>query len=213
MSGSLSGWDKPTRKDFAPVLVDGENLVWSGRPVRASFILPPTALVVLGLLWACFDGFIVSTIVRHSRQVPWEFLGPFFALHGLPVWILLLWPFYRWMAWRNTAYAITDRRFLIRDGVIGTDYQSLEFDRLQGVDVEVDLGGKLFGTGDVKLTEAYTARRKIGPTFWAVADPYAVAKVAKQVSLDVKSDILYPNALRPEDNPGYRSRYGSKEQR
>ncbi|NIS88188.1 MAG: hypothetical protein GWN88_25575 [Nitrospinaceae bacterium] len=41
----------------------------------------------------------------------------------------------------------------------------------------------------------------------AVADPYKVFKILKSVSVDVKTDWNYPNAMRPESNPGYQSKY------
>jgi hypothetical protein len=32
-------------------------------------------------------------------------------------------------------------------------------------------------------------------------------KKMKSIAVDIKSDINYPNKLRPEDNPGYNSKY------
>jgi len=40
-----------------------------------------------------------------------------------------------------------------------------------------------------------------------VSDPYGVFKRIKQMSLDIQTDISYPNAMRPEENPGYNTKY------
>jgi hypothetical protein len=44
-------------------------------------------------------------------------------------------------------------------------------------------------------------------TFKAIENPYAVFKQLKQVSMDIRTDIQYPNQYRPEDNPGYKTKY------
>ena len=40
-------------------------------------------------------------------------------------------------------------------------------------------------------------------TIQSIYEPYAVFKRLKETSHDVKSDIEYPNAMRPAHNPGY----------
>jgi hypothetical protein len=52
---------------------------------------------------------------------------------------------------------------------------------------------------------------KLYDTWTAIEDPYQVFKLVKQTSLDIKTDINYPNALRPETNPGYQTKYERKE--
>jgi len=48
-----------------------------------------------------------------------------------------------------------------------------------------------------------TARSAIA----AVKNPYEVFKLLKQVYFDIKTDVEYPNRLRPPVNPGYGSEY------
>jgi hypothetical protein len=38
-----------------------------------------------------------------------------------------------------------------------------------------------------------------------------VFKMVKQTSVDIKTDYNYPNALRPETNPGYKTKYDRKD--
>jgi len=64
------------------------------------------------------------------------------------------------------------------------------------------VGSIRFSTGE--LTSKGTALFK---TFVSVPYPYEVFKQIKTVSEDVKTDWNYPNKLRPEDNPGYETKY------
>lgn len=57
-------------------------------------------------------------------------------------------------------YAITNKRAIIKSGIIGTDYKSIHFDQIHSVDINVGIIGKIFGVGDVKIdtgkTETYS---------------------------------------------------------
>ncbi|MDR1494346.1 MAG: hypothetical protein LBT05_16755 [Planctomycetaceae bacterium] len=47
--------------------------------------------------------------------------------------------------------------------------------------------------------------------FSGIENPYDVFRRIKEVSVDVKTDWNYPNANRPETNPGYQTKYTPKE--
>jgi hypothetical protein len=40
-----------------------------------------------------------------------------------------------------------------------------------------------------------------------IENPYEVFKLLKQVYFDIKTDVEFPNKLRPPVNPGYQSEY------
>ncbi len=44
----------------------------------------------------------------------------------------------------------------------------------------------------------------------AIQNPNEIFKQVKQVSVDIKTDYNYPNALRPPINPGYKTKYDKK---
>ncbi|MCA9386301.1 hypothetical protein KC717_06675, partial [Candidatus Dojkabacteria bacterium] len=46
-------------------------------------------------------------------------------------------------------------------------------------------------------------------TLHNIENPYEVFKFIKKVSHDIKTDIEYPNELRPKNNPGYNTDYKS----
>jgi len=75
---------------------------------------------------------------------------------------------------------------------------------------------KLFNVGSIRAYTGETvvtrnSSRSVFNEFISIADPYEVFKQIKQVSVDIKTDWNYPNKLRPEENPGYSTKYTPKE--
>lgn len=47
-------------------------------------------------------------------------------------------------------------------------------------------------------------------TIASISDYQEVHKMVKKLQTDVYADIMYPNALRPDENPGYKTKYKGK---
>lgn len=110
------------------------------------------------------------------------------------------------LEYKNVVYAITDKRIIIRDGLIGIDFKSLDYSEVDNVNVYVDLLEKIRNVGTIICQV-----QNMNYRFMAVQNPYDVFKMLQKISFDVKTDIDYPNAKRPENNPGYNSEYSSKD--
>ncbi len=107
----------------------------------------------------------------------------------------------------NTVYAYTNRRLLMRSGVVGTSFKSVDYDTIQELDVTVGVVERLFEAGTVR---AYAGRNtskgaRVYDQFVSIARPYDVFRALKEVEVNVKTDWNYPNALRPAANPGYKT--------
>ncbi len=55
------------------------------------------------------------------------------------------------MAYTRTHYAITNKRAVIQSGIIGRDFKSIDYDRMQNVSVDVGILGVIFKVGTVKI--------------------------------------------------------------
>lgn len=55
------------------------------------------------------------------------------------------------MAYSRTYYAITNKRVIIQSGIIGRDFKSIDFDRMQNVSVNVGLLGVIFKVGTIRI--------------------------------------------------------------
>lgn len=204
--------DFSTAQLFDQVRDPNETVLWAGRPAFLPFLASGVPFLILGVIWFCIDFFgFIYPMLTGERHTPSGFAGfmiPFFALHLFPFWGSLLNMLRLALVHKNTAYAITTRRAMFRGGLWGISYESVDFDRI--TDLQVDIGPleKSIGAGTIRIsTTGASANASIGKNFVGVANPYEVFKEIKKVSLDVKTDFEYPNQLRPETNSGYKTAY------
>jgi len=67
----------------------------------------------------------------------------------------------------------------------------------------------MLGVGDIYLSlEGFTSKgHPIMSSIVDIEEPQKAFKIIQQAVLDIQTDIHYPNALRPETNPGYKTEY------
>ena len=198
----------PDSANFAAILDPDEKVIWSGRPHPGPFFASGLPLLIFGLCWGAFDYFgFIRHMPRNSEMN--AALIPFFALHLFPFWLALA-NFVRLpIVYRNTGYALTNRRVIIRAGFWGASFQSIDYDRIQEASVSVNLIERPGGLGTIRIFSGRTNAKgaNLYDSFVGIENPYDVYRQLKQVSLDVKTDWNYPNAMRPADNPGYTTEY------
>ncbi len=187
------------------VLTDNEQILWRGKPKRKAYVLSAVLkMLPIALLWLAIDLTFILFMIK-TEEMPkqvWYFVVPFFALHLAPVWI--------WIAnivkavgeLKNIEYAITDKRIIIRSGLVGVDFKFIYHTEVDSVNVKVGLTDKICKVGDV-----YVNSKSNSAVLHDLADPYFVSKNLQQISYDIKTDVQYPNALRPETNNGYHTTY------
>ncbi|MDE1170599.1 MAG: PH domain-containing protein [Verrucomicrobium sp.] len=195
--------------DFSKIIDEKEEVLWTGAPTALPFLLQGVPFLLIGLAWGAFDYF---GFIRHMSGGTGAMAGaaiPFFALHLFPCWGSI-----GYMAWLclvvgNVRYAFTNRRLLIRSGVFGIDFKALDYDRIQELDVTVNPVEKILGVGSIRAFSGQTNAKGVPvyDRFIGIEDPYGVYKRIKQVTVDIKTDWNYPNALRPPANQGYSTRY------
>ncbi len=124
-------------------------------------------------------------------------------------------PIYKILVYKRIHYAITNKRVLFQRGLIGRDFDVVDFDQITNAQVNVGILDKLFGnsSGSIMIstagTFAHTRRGVVSRPYVIshVENPYEVFKFFKKVSHAVKTDIHFPNKYRPKSNPGYESEY------
>ena len=91
------------------------------------------------------------------------------------------------MAYQRTHYAITDRIAITQSGIIGRDFKSIDYDKMQNVSADVGILGVIFKVGTVKIftgeMESVIGGRNSAPTiqpkydkFNYINSPYEVLK-------------------------------------
>ncbi len=191
-----------------PVLSSGEHILWSGKPKKNAFVAAHSlTLMPIAIVWICFDFTAISGIFS-SGGVQWFLLG-FFALHLMPVWIWLGSLITAPKRWRNTNYYVTNRRIIIQGGFLAVNEKSLFFKEIRSVQSKVGIFDKLFGTGSILFnSEMVSSNNKATPSSFQYLEESAhVYERVQRTVLDIQTDMEYPNALRPEENPGYGTDY------
>lgn len=196
---------------FGAVLDHDEKVLWVGNPTLVPFLLSGIPLLIFGLLWGSFDYFMfIKRFVGHSKAGAEAYgMLAVFAVHMIPCWLGIGNMLRLCLVFGNTCYAFSNKRILLRTGFWGIDFKSIDFDRLQEIDVTVNPIENMLGVGSLKMfSGGMTA--KGAPTFnffIGIEKPYEVYKQLKTVTVDVKTDWNYPNALRPGQNKGYKTDY------
>ncbi|MCH5163932.1 MAG: PH domain-containing protein [Clostridiales bacterium] len=189
------------------VLEEGETILWRSKPQKNSYILAHFCrMMPIAIVWLIFDGFFISMMVASGaiREI-WWFIIPFFALHLAPVWIWIGGTIKAAAEVKNIEYVFTGKRIIIRTGLIGIDYKYIYYDKIEGVNVKVGIIDRLCKVGDIYLTAAGSAA-----VLYDQQAPYQLSTKLQKIANDIKTDISFPNAYRPENNPGYNTNYGPK---
>ncbi len=190
-----------------PVLAAGEAILWHGKPKRSTFIATKSlTLLPVAIIWLCFDSVFLMQALNGNG--PW-FLIPFLMLHMMPVWLWLGNVITAGRRWKNTGYYVTNRRIIIQSGFLAVNEQSLFYKDIRNVQIRIGFLDKIFGTGDI-LLDMGTVNTKGYPIYAKLEDlenPRQIYHRVQKITLDMQTDMEFPNAYRPQENPGYQTQY------
>lgn len=192
--------------DIQKVLASGEQILWQGKPQFWNFALVAMPLCLLASVMVL----IALIQVMTANVVDYFQILPIFLISGVigPGGLL-----FQYLRYRVSIYAITDKRTLIQSGVIGRDFVSIEHAAVVSASVNVSVLDKIFGKNSGTLKIIYSgSSQSLGVNqhskeLVGIASPYDVYQIFNKISHDVRSDIQYPNAMRPASNPGYKTEY------
>ncbi|MEI7904638.1 MAG: PH domain-containing protein [Candidatus Firestonebacteria bacterium] len=193
-------------EQFKAVKDDDEEFLWVGEPAFWPFLLTGVPFLIIGLLWGAFDYF---GFIRHMPAKMAGFMIPFFLLHLFPFWGSILNMGRLILVHKNTFYTITNKRVMLRSGFWGIGFEAIDYDKISDIQVTVNPLESMLGAGSIRFSTGETTSKgaALYKTFIAIAEPYEVFKLVKKTTVDIKTDWNYPNKLRPEDNPGYNTKY------
>lgn len=189
------------------LISENETMIWEGTPDEVCYIWAGVIpMIPFAFIWIMFDAFFLVTLFSSgiNGKMLW-FIIPFFLLHLMPVWATIGTYAKNKLEYKNVVYAITNKRVLIRDGIVGIDFKSIDFAEIDNIHVHVNILEKIRNVGTIVCSVDSK-----NYNLMSVKDPYQVFKQLQKVSFDVKTDIEYPNAKRPGDNPGYQTKYEPK---
>ena len=204
-------FDKNLLPDFDSVKDDDEEILWTEKP---KFI--PYAISGLAAGFGIIIFVAISYImVKNAKDGEGLSGNSFLLFTAIPV-VFFLWTFLQKLfSYSNTSYALTNKRVMVRTGFVGTDFKSIDYDKISDVEVTVNAIERAFNVGTIKFFSGRTqtddgVTTKLYDRWEAIPNVYGIFKKVKQVSVDIKTDYNYPNALRPKANPGYNTKYDRK---
>ncbi len=149
--------------DITNLLQADEKVFWQGvisRKVLNFFLFVSLVFVfiVAGILFS--QDSIEYTSGTETKQTS----GALLALIVLVVGVLA--SLVGYLRQILTEYVVTTKRVLIKSGLFGTDFQSIYFEQMKEVLVDVGLIGKIFSVGTIKIdtgkTETYSTSTGYG---------------------------------------------------
>ena len=191
--------------EFESIKDDKEEILWTGKPKFIPFILANLFggifIISFALIWIFANRSWGTTNGNDTSSYFWLF--------GLLAFLKRVFSF------SNTAYSYSDKRVMMRSGFIGTDFKIIDFDKISDIEVTVSFVEKIYNVGTIKFFSGRTQTddgntSKLYDSWSAIRYPYEVFKMVKQTSVNIKTDFNYPNALRPDINPGYNTKYDPK---
>ena len=197
-------------------LVEGESVIWSAKPKKSAYIINQIIVMMpFALLWLAIDSAILVPMLQSGGASKMLFfIIPFFALHLMPVWIWLGNVLSANKRWQNTKYYVTDKRIIIQNGFVAENYQTIYYKDIRNVDLRVGVIDKMLNVGDVYFDLGnYTTNngnRTVKTAFLDIENPREIYSKLQKIVLDIQTDMEYPNALRPDENPGYNTKYNPK---
>ena len=202
------------------MLMPDESIIWKGTPKKSAYVINASMkMAPIAIIWLLFDGFFIVNFLGFGAGGLMGrmalFLIPFFALHLAPVWIWLFNMLTASKRWKNTEYAVTNKRILIRNGLVGYQYETIYYTDIANVSLRVGVIDKMLGVGDIYLATkvvGVSGTKTTSPAILDIEEPQRVFSMVQGTVMNIQTDIHYPNAYRPENNPGYNTQYNPQYQ-
>lgn len=180
------------------VLEADEKILHRCKPDKRAYMWSAALkMLPVAVIWLCIDVTFLTLIGIEIKQgnLPIAMLAvlvPFFLVHLAPVWMWVTKLVKSSVEIKNIEYAFTDKRIIVRSGVIGIDFKFFYYDKIESVVAKVGLIDKLCKVGDIYITAAGTAG-----VIFDQASPYQLATKLQKIASDARADMYYPNELRP----------------
>ncbi|RYF09407.1 MAG: hypothetical protein EOO42_23935, partial [Flavobacteriales bacterium] len=133
--------EKKLLPEFESIKDDQEEILWTGKPKFIPYIftgaLAGLSILAFALIW--------FSIARNTGANNDSGPSSYFWLFGLiPLVVGIISFVNRIFSFPNTAYAYSDKRIMMRTGFIGTDFKTIDYDKISDIEVTVDIIERMY---------------------------------------------------------------------
>ena len=195
------------KNNIEDLLSPGEEILWRGKPNRKAYVLSKIFhMLPLIIFWLLIDVGIITFMAVNGvfSVMPWYlvlFLVVFFLIHLTPFWLWLSNIITASIQQKNIEYALTTNRVILRTGIF-IDVQNIYYADIVSVNLRVGIIDKMCKVGDIYIVSKFGSH-----VLFDVSRPYETVSRLQKIIQDIKTDVYYPNELRPQTNPGYNTKY------
>lgn len=198
--------------DLKLLIGKNEQIYFEGKPNKKCYILEGifNPLMPFALIWAIIDFTIIGiSLEQFNDQEGIIFLILFYAIHLMPVWIYLSGILFISRKYKNTNYIVTDRGIYVSSGLFTKNMVCKPFAELSHINLHRGIFDQMCNAGDIIATTDQLNRKgkALTITIANITNYIEIYDLVKQLQTDIYSDIMYPNAKRPAENPGYNTSY------
>ena len=198
--------------DLKKLIGPDESIYYEGKPNKKCYIFESifNPLLPFALLWALIDFAVLGGIFMSGEMGnALLFIIPFMLIHLMPVWIYLGGVFFTVKKYKNTAYIVTDRAIYVSGGIFAQTFNTKPFAELSRIDLHRGVFDQMFNVGDIVATSnQYSENGRIATIkISSISNYLEVYNMVKKLQTDIYTDVMYPNAKRPTENPGYNTKY------
>ena len=199
-------------EDLRAIIGPDEQILYEGKPNKKCFILESVfnPLLPVAIIWAVIDfGIMGNVFLEQDFGGMGFFMVPFMMLHLMPVWLYLGGVLFSARKYRNTAYIVTDRAIYVSGGIFTKNINAKPFAELSHINLHRGVFDQMFNVGDIIATTNQVDQKgkTVTVNISSISDYTKVYNLVKKVQTDIYTDVMYPNAKRPSENPGYNTEY------
>lgn len=144
-------------------ILEGEKLIWEGRPTwkwSISFLLKWGLVGLLPL--------IVGVLLNKVVDVP---VSWFLAVTVIFIAVVVV---LAWIKRLDSFYTVTDRRVVVRRGIANRNERSASIDRIQNVNTKQGLYGRALNFGDIEFDTAGSDTSDSDLALRGISDPHTM---------------------------------------
>jgi uncharacterized membrane protein YdbT with pleckstrin-like domain len=195
--------------EIQTILERNEKVIWDGKMDLKSTMISGFVglafLLIIGYIFFFISSSDSGTCTINGVVRPVEDCAGVGSYVAYILFLLaLLTPLFTYLRYKVTHYVITDKRLLLKAGLIGADMRSVYYDQVKSAFVNVGLIGKIFGTGTILLDTGRITQTKNGSKpqydkFSNIKNPYEVYKIL-QSKLSSRKEGLHSGRADHESN-------------